>query len=259
LDALIFTGANTEHDFKTLNEVPYLPDFQKLVKAIEEGPVTSGLFSCFAFHTLLETKYGVQRTLGVPENGDEKNWGVIPHFVPKSARKHVLTRGGDTNFNALSSRWGDISAEQAEQAGFIVLNQAENVRQSVGAATDPKMNFVGIQTHSEYDSLGLLKEYLRDLNLFKEGKLAEPTFPTFLTPEGELLLREFTASGVVGSRARREFYGEIEPEVKVTWKAPGTALIHRWVSSVLKLTSYDRHRKYMKGVDPENPLALFNQ
>jgi len=258
LDALIVTGANTEHDFETLRDVPYAKDFKRLVAAIESGPVTSGLFSCFAFHTLLETKFGVQRTLGIPEREDEKNWGVIPHFVPQPARQHFLTRGGDTHFDGISSRWGDISAEQATEAGFLVLNQADNVRQSVGAATDSKMNFVGLQTHSEYESLGLLKEYLRDWNLYQAGTLSEPVFPTFLTETGIKKLKEFTSRGASNSTQRKLFYTEIEPEVRVTWKAPGTAFIHRWVSGVLKLTSYDRHKKYMNGVDPENPLKFLD-
>lgn len=257
LDAVILTGANTEHDYPDLGDVPYRKDFDCLVEAIEKGPVTSGLFSCFAFHTLMKTKFGVERTLGHPSSSDPKEWGVVPHFVPKSARNHYLTHGGDTHFDAVSSRWGDISAQDAEAAGLTVLNQADTSRHSVGAITDHKMNFLGLQTHSEYDSLGLLKEFLRDWNLFREGTLKEPERPTFLTAKGKVLLDDLlTSAEVITSEQRKAFYAVIEPEVKVTWKAPGTTLIHRWASGVLKLTSYERKRKYMRGVDPNDPMSF---
>lgn len=258
LDGIIVTGANTEHDYPNLSEVPYIKDFEKLVEGIENGPVTSGIFACFAFHVLMETKFRIRRNLYIPGK-DEKVWGVHPHEVPASSRNHFLTRGGDTHFEAVSSRWGDLEASHVEAAGFMVLNQASTTRNSVGAATDPKMNYLGLQTHSEYDSLGLVKEYLRDWNLFCRGEISEPNKPTFLTEKGNDLLAEITNQGEINPDRRKTFYPIIEPEVRVSWKAPGTALIHRWVSGVLKLTSYERSEKYMKGVNPEDPMSFLQR
>ncbi len=251
LDAMVFTGGDLE--VPNLEALPFVPAFKDLVQEIEKGDITTGLFACLAFHILLKTQHGIDRTLH-----DVKNIGVHDHLVPLESRDHFLVRDADTHHTAVHARWGDVERKDLEgHPDWIVLNHAINwTRESVGAAVDPQMKFLGLQTHSEYSAMDLLMEYLRDLGRHIENGDSKPPFPTYLTAEGKTLLTLFQSdpANVLDKEKRKELYAKISPHLMVTWKGAGNELIQRWLAGLLKITGKGRHEKYMKGVDPENPL-----
>ena len=49
---------------------------------------------------------------------------------------------------------------------------------------------------------------------------------------------------------------EIETRLDNTWGDTAKAIVNNWLGFVYQLTSLDRRKPFMQGVDPEDPLRV---
>ena len=184
LDALIITGANVANP--ALDQEPFWKPLGEVVTWAEKN-VASILCSCLATHALLKHHHGIER-----QPLPEKRWGVYSHRL--SAPTHPLLREVNTRFDAPHSRYNDISREQLEAAGLVVL--AESPEGGVHMAASPdQFRIIYFQGHPEYDAGSLLKEYKRELKHFLAGELDEaPPFPeNYFSEDAAALAREWVS------------------------------------------------------------------
>ena len=83
---------------------------------------------------------------------------------------HPLVADINTGFDVPHSRWNSVYREQFEDGGLRVLVTGDDG--CVHLATSPDgFRTVFFQGHPEYDTVSLLKEYKRDINLYIAGEL----------------------------------------------------------------------------------------
>lgn len=242
LDALIVTGANVANP--ALEREPFWDPLIEVVDWAEDN-VTSILCSCLATHALLKHFHGIDR-----QPLAAKRWGVYSHRL--SAPTHPLLREVNTRFDAPHSRYNDISREQLEAAGLVVL--AESADGGVHMAASPdQFRIIYFQGHPEYDATSLLKEYKREVKRFFAGELDEPPpFPeNYLSKEAAALAREGVESGDIEAVEKH-----IEALLDNTWGDTARAIVNNWLGLVYQLTHLDRNQQFMPGTDPKDPLGL---
>jgi len=251
LDALIITGANVI-GADLSEEVFWDPLIEVADWAHEQ--VTSTLCSCLTTHAVKDFRYGQRR-----EKLRSKKWGVFRHQVVDSA--HPLVADINSEFDVPHSRWNSVYPEQFEAAGLKILVMGDDG--CVHLATSPDgFRTIFFQGHPEYDTVSLLKEYKRDVNLYINREV--DTYP----PMPENYFGEFSAA------VMREYQGRIDrslrlqsaipefPEhlvlhhLKNTWRDTASAVVGTWVGLVYQMTGLDRHAAFMDGVDADNPLGL---
>ncbi len=251
LDALIVTGANVANP--TLEEEPFWEPLQEIVDWAAER-VTSVLCSCLATHALLKHSYDVDR-VRLPG----KRWGVYSHRV--SDRDHPLLRTVNTRFDAPHSRYNEITPAQFREAGLSVL--AESDEGDVHLAVSPdQFRFIYFQGHPEYDINSLLKEYIREVTRYFDGEISDlPPYPeNYFSLEAAAIVGSYVETAEA-ARARGAPIPPFPEDAVVrtldnTWGDTGKALFNNWLGLVYRLTHLDRHRLFMDGVDPLNPLNL---
>ncbi|MGD8384892.1 MAG: homoserine O-succinyltransferase [Lysobacterales bacterium] len=251
LDALIITGANVTNP--ALSEEPFWEPLVDIIEWAHEN-VASTLCSCLATHALVKHLYGIER-----QPLPSKQWGVYSHKVTRPA--HPLTKGINTRFDAPHSRWNEISREQCEQAGLSVLACSVEAGVHLAVSRD-QFSIVYFQGHPEYDANSLLKEYKREVSRYLQGDLAEP--PVF--PENYFsLTAETTARRFIDQANEAREAGRAPPDfpeaelalmVDDTWGDTGKAIVNNWLGLVYQVTNVDRHKRFMDGIDPEDPLGL---
>ncbi len=250
LDALIISGANV-----TQPDLALEPFWQPLIEVIDWAyeNVTSTLCSCLATHAVAQFRYGQRRRhLGF------KRWGVYSHRVVD--RRHPLVNDVNTRFDVPHSRFNDVSRAQFESAGLHVLVESEVAGVHLAVSED-LFRLVFFQGHPEYDTVSLLKEYKREVLRFVAGEREDypPLIENYFTPRSRAILEEYRER-VVGAKPRRAPVPELPEELIVpgldnTWHDTGEAVINNWIGKVYQLTSVDRKRPFMDGVDPRNPLG----
>ena len=254
LDALIITGANvTEADIT--RERFWAPMTAVMDWAREN--VTSTLCSCLASHGAFMHYHGILRT-----HLPEKQWGVYSHRVVDGA--HPLVSSINTRFETCHSRFNDVPREQMEAAGLRVLVAGEEPGVLVSTSPDG-LRFVYFQGHPEYDMVSLLKEYKREVSRYL-GKEREdyPPFPEHYFTDMSRGILEVYRERLMEAESRGEAVPEFpEPEIVArldnTWTDTGKALFNNWLGLVYQLTSRDRRRPFMEGIDPDDPLGLLSQ
>ncbi len=251
LDALIITGANVANP--SLQKEPFWSPLMEVVDWAEHN-VTSILCSCLATHAVVRHHHGIERQ---PLPG--KRWGVYSHRV--TWPEHPLVRDINTRFDAPHSRFNDVSREQLEAAGLVVL--ADSAEAGVHLAVSPDLfRIVYFQGHPEYDAHSLLKEYRREVVRYLDGELDRPPpFPEhyFNTNARELarsFLRNVETSADPGALADEFPEAELQALVDNTWRDTGKAIVNNWLGLVYRLTSLDRRFPFMEGVDPQDPLRM---
>lgn len=251
LDALIITGANVIG-----------PDLSKEVfweSLIEVADwahqnVTSTLCSCLATHAVLDFRYGQKR-----EQQAAKKWGVFRHQVIDVS--HPLVDDINSKFDVPHSRWNSVYPQQYLDAGLKVLVTGDDGCVHLAASPDGFRTIL-FQGHPEYDTVSLLKEYKRDVNLYIKGDLID--YP----PLPENYFSEFNAA------VCREYQGRVDrslsqqskvpefPEhlllknLQNTWQDTASAVIGTWLGLIYQLTNVDRRKPFMDTVDANNPLGL---
>jgi homoserine O-succinyltransferase len=251
LDALIITGANvTEAD---ITKERFWEPMTDVMDWAREN-VTSTLCSCLTTHAVLDFRYGQRR-----EKQRSKKWGVFRHRVVDSS--HPLVSDVNTEFDVPHSRWNTVHPQQFEAAGLKILVAGDDG--SVHLATSPD-GFRGVffQGHPEYDTVSLLKEYKRDVNLYIQGKFENyaPMPDNYFDEFSAAVLREY--EGRVDRALQQgaplpEFPEHlVVPHCKNTWQDTATAVVGTWVGLVYQITNLDRHQPFMPGVSADNPLGL---
>lgn len=251
LDALIITGANVTH--------PNLSDenfWEPLIEVIEWGynNVTSILCSCLATHAVMQFWYQQKRTK-LPK----KCWGVFSHEVVD--RTHPLVHGINTRFDVPHSRFNEISRRQFDDAGLRVLVESKTAGVHLAVSED-LFRIVYFQGHPEYDINSLLKEYKREVLLFIANKRDDfPPFPdNYFTLQVQAILTEYQErllESLSNSSNTPEF-----PETLIrsllhnTWHDSAEAVINNWIGFVYQTTNNDRHKHFMDGIDPNDPLGI---
>jgi len=252
LDALIITGANVQG-----TELSKQPFWKPLIEVIDWAyeNVTSTLCSCLTTHAVLEFRYKQRRRhLGF------KRWGVYSHRVMD--RRHPLVLGVNTRFDVPHSRFNQIDAEQFAASGLKVLVESEQAGVHLAVSEDG-FRLIFFQGHPEYDSISLLKEYKREVNLFCTGARGDyPPFPkNYFSVRTQAILDEYKER-VLSTRIPEQEMPEfpealIAPTLDNTWHDSAEAVINNWVGKVYQLTHHDRRIPFAEGVDPKNPLAYF--
>lgn len=250
LDALIITGANVTSPL--LADAPFWAPLIEVVEWALEN-VTSVLCSCLATHAVLQFKHGQQR-----QALSEKCWGIFRHRVVD--KHHPLVNDVNTIFKVPHSRYNQISREQFESAGLHVLAQGEaGVHLAVSA---DKFRVVYFQGHPEYDTVSLLKEYKREINLYIAGKRRDyPPFPkNYFSPQSEAILEEYQDRllACLSSSSELPDFPEklMAQNLDNTWHDTAQAVIGNWIGKVYQTTNSDRRKPFMDGIDPNNPLQL---
>ena len=251
LDALIITGANVIGP--DLSREVFWESLIEVADWAHEK-VTSTLCSCLATHAVLDFRYGQKR-----EQQCTKKWGVFRHRVVDIS--HPLVDDINSVFDVPHSRWNSVYPEQFATAGLKVLVTGDDG--CVHLATSPDgFRTVFFQGHPEYDTVSLLKEYKRDVNLYIAGEVAD------YTPLPENYFSEFNAA------VCREYQGRVDkslsqqskvpefPEnlllnnLQNTWQDTASAVIGTWLGLIYQLTNVDRRKPFMDTVDANNPLGL---
>ncbi len=251
LDALIITGANVSHP--DLAQEPFWGPLTEVVDWAYDN-VTSVLCSCLATHAVVQSHHGQKRT----HMGD-KLWGVYSHRV--KIPEHPLVNDINTRFDVPHSRYNQISRAQFDQAGLKVLAESEQAGVHLAVSRDG-LRVVYFQGHPEYDTISLLKEFKREVNLYIAG--LRPDYPPF--PENYFSLRSQAIFDEYRERLERaRAAGEPLPEfpedlvidtLDNTWHDTAEAVIGNWIGLVYQVTHQDRAIPFMEGIDPDDPLGL---
>ena len=251
LDALIITGANVTG--ADLSEELFWEPLIEVADWAQQN-VTSTLCSCLATHAVMDFRYGQKRV-----KQRSKKWGVYRHRVVDAS--HPLVADINTEFDVPHSRWNDVSRGQFESAGLRVLVTGEG--DCVHLATSPD-GFRGVffQGHPEYDTISLLKEYKRDVNLYMSGEISDysPMPDNYFSDFAAAVMREYRLR-VDDSRERRQAAPEfpealVVPTLKNTWRDSASAVVGRWIGLVYQYTGSERRIPFMDGIDADNPLGL---
>ena len=251
LDALIITGANVTGE--DLSQEPFWSPLGEVIDWAWDN-VTTTLLSCLATHAVMHFRYQQPRV-----RQPNKHWGVFPHRVV--APSHPLVADVNTRFDVPHSRWNDVSRAQFEAAGLRVLVESEEVGVHLATSHDG-FRMVFFQGHPEYDTISLLKEYKRDVLLWSQGKFPNsPPFPDNYAQRHEraILLewRDRLKQAVVEGKPLPEFPELlVAPNLDNTWHDTAEAVIGNWMGCMYQVTSADRRKPFMAGIDPDNPLGL---
>jgi homoserine O-succinyltransferase len=203
----------------------------------------------------MEFRYGQKRH---PQKF--KKWGVFPHRV--SDTSHPLTVDINSRFDVPHSRWNSVYPEQFEQAGLRVLVTEIDDGCVHLATSEDGIRTVFFQGHPEYDTISLLKEFKREVNLYIEGKLeAFPPYPQNYFGDFESAVlneyRYYLLKAMQLGKPLPEF-----PEHKITdklnnsWCDTADAVVGNWMGLFYQLTHLDRHKPFMDHIDINNPLSL---
>jgi len=251
LDGLIVSGANvTQADLK--REAFWEP----LTRVFDWARVhvTSTLCSCLATHALIEYGYGIRRSpLG------SKRWGVYSHRVVD--KRHPLVANINTRFDVPHSRYNEIFREDMERVGLRVLVESEEAGVHLAVSPD-LLRVVFFQGHPEYDTISLLQEYKRELNLYHSGQREDyPPFPEhYFNQDATGLLNTY------GQRLRQSRHaGTGIPEfpeetllkhLDITWRDTAKAVFNNWLGCIYRVTDQDRRNPFQRHIDINDPLGL---
>ncbi len=251
LDALIITGANVTH--ADLSNEPFWGPLGEVIAWAKEN-VTSTICSCLATHAVLQQRHGqARRPLGF------KRWGVFDHRVVD--RNHPLVKDVNTRFDVPHSRFNDISRAQFEAAGLHVLVESAEAGVHLAVSQD-RFRTIYFQGHPEYDTVSLLKEYKREVLRYAAGSRADyPPFPdNYFWDREQAILNEHRervdAARVKGQPCPEFPEGLVSTRLDNTWHDTAEAVIDNWLGHIYQITHRDRHRPFMEGVDPDDPLGL---
>jgi len=141
----------------------------------------------------------------------------------------------------------------------LVESEAAGVHLAVSA---DRFRVVYFQGHPEYDTVSLLKEYKREVNLFIGGDRADyPPFPAnYLGVLQRAILEEYR-DRVLEAREQGDDAPEfpeslIAPSLDNTWHDTAEGIVGNWIGKVYQVTHQERKLPFMEGIDPRDPLGL---
>ena len=251
LDALIITGANVTHP--DLSAEPFWEPLIQVMDWAQEN-VTSILCSCLATHAMLQFRHGQRRRPLAA-----KRWGVYQHRVVD--RAHPLVNDVNTRFDVPHSRFNDVGRDQFDAAVLHVLVESDEAGVHLAVSED-LFRVVYFQGHPEYDTVSLLKEYIREVKRFANGERDDyPPVPEhYFEVQQRAILDEYREWLLAACQRRAplpEFPERlIEAGLDNTWHDTGEAVVGNWIGQVYQVTNSDRRIAFMDGVDPNDPLGL---
>ncbi len=225
LDALIITGANVSQP--DLEKEPFWQPLKEVMEWSWDN-VASTMCSCLATHAVMQSRYNQKRS-PLP---DGKLWGIYKHKVIE--RAHPLVRNMNTVFDVPHSRFNNISSQQFKEAGLKVLIESQSAGTHIAVSPDG-FRLICMQGHPEYDAISLLKEYQREIALYKSGKRKDlPPLP----------VNYFN-----NNRTENE-------DIENTWTDSARSTLASWIGLVYQITNADRKKQFMDGINPDNPLDI---
>lgn len=249
LDALIITGANPVQS--ELEEEPFWSPLLEIIEWAQQS-VSSIMCSCLATHAIVQHFQGLKRY-----RLEQKRWGVYSHRIVDFS--HPLVANINTRFDAPHSHVYEVNSRQFRDHNLRVLVSSEEADIHLATSADG-FRFVFFQGHPEYDAVSLFKEYKREVMRFASGeRTVYPPFPEhYFSREATRILNHFrdkllAAEDEISMQSFPE--AEVLPLLDNTWSDTGKAVVNNWLGLVYQLTSRDRHRAFMKSIDPHNPLG----
>lgn len=252
LDALIVTGANVIG--ADLSSQTFWDPLIEVVDWANEN-VTSCLFSCLATHAVMDFRYQQKR-----EPQKTKKWGVFNHKV--IASEHPLVADVNTRFDVPHSRWNNISRQQFVEAGLKVLAAGVDDDCVHLAVSEDGIRSVFFQGHPEYDTISLLKEYKREVFLYRDGLRKDyPPFPeNYFGVTASAILREYKLRllETIKTKSHEVEFPEqlIVDNLDNTWHDTAGEVVGNWLGLVYQLTHADRDKPFMDDIDINDPLKL---
>jgi homoserine O-succinyltransferase len=228
-DALIVTGAEPQ-----AAELRVDPSFALVGKILDatSARAVPVLFSCLSAHAALGHLYGVRR-----RRLAEKCIGVLPHTVAPNSSG--LTAGMSQQMAMPHSRWNTIRRTDMVEAGVPLAILVGTDDWAVATSPDG-VRYTFVQSHPEYFSDTLLREYRRDVRRFLDGE--SDTYPCM--PRGYF---SATHAGVLAAFSRHArnnrsaatfaAFPEIRlgPESAQTWTSTARVLTANWTRNVLEV------------------------
>ena len=165
-DGLIITGAPVE--LLEFEEVEYWDELCQIMEWSKTNVYST-------FHICWGAQAGLYYHYGVPKRKLEKKIsGVFPHRV--EYRNSILLRGFDDQFMAPHSRNTTTDREKIEAVPELKI-LASSEEAGVYAMFTRGGRQVFITGHSEYDTLTLQSEYVRDVNAGLDPEVPKNYFP----------------------------------------------------------------------------------
>jgi homoserine O-succinyltransferase len=158
LDGLIVTGA--EPKAARLCDEPFWGPLTKTVDWAARN-TSSSIWSCLAAHAAVHHLDGIERC-----PNSEKIFGL---FEAVRTADHAILADTEPVWRVPHSRWNGVSEADLTAGGYSVLLRSDTAGVDTFVKQVDRSLFVFMQSHPEYDSTSLMREYHRDLVRFHSG------------------------------------------------------------------------------------------
>lgn len=158
LDGLIVTGA--EPKAATLPDEPFWQSLTEIVDWAARN-TSSAIWSCLAAHAAVLHLDNIER-----RPNDEKVFGL---FESVRTGDHAIVANTAPVWRVPHSRWNGVSERDLIARGYSVLVKSEAAGVDTFVKQVDRSLFVFMQSHPEYDSNSLMREYHRDVARFHNG------------------------------------------------------------------------------------------
>ena len=218
-DAVLVTGA--EPRAATLEQEPYWRELTNLFD-MARARTFSTLASCLAAHALALHLDGVARRRFA------RKWSGL--YWTQMATPNALTEGLPEGW-APHSRWNGLDEAELTAAGYVVLTRSAEAGVDMFARDDGHLS-LSFQSHPEYESDTLAREYRRDLLRAIQGYAKPPEPPAnFYAPDVEARLRAHVDGMLAGNEAPNlPSEAMIGPDA--SWRQRGAVVIGNWLSEI---------------------------
>lgn len=232
VDAIIVTGM--ELTTSNLRDEWLWPRFTRLYDWCEQESMPA-IWSCLAAHAAVLHRDGIVRQpLGA------KLSGVFD--CERNDLPHRLTKNLPARWQCPHSRYNGLSREALLARGYTILSGSDAVGVDIFTHGANSASFY-FQGHPEYQTLTLLKEFLRDLRRYVTGESSIcPAVPAaYLDAPAEeefTVLREWALAGqdVMHGAHSRALCATVKPD----WTAAATQLYANWLDIVAEHTLHLR-------------------
>ena len=248
LDGLIVTGREPLQ--ANLIDEPYWDSFTTLLEWAQEN-THSTVWSCLAAHAAILHMDGISRV-----KRSSKLSGV---FECARVNDHALTARTPFRFKLPHSRWNGLPEELLTLYGYSVLTRAGDA----GVDTfikHRKSLFVFFQSHPEYESDTLLREYRRDVGRYFKGEVsAYPELPWNYfdeeTADGLSELQRMAAGGG-GPELMLEISRVLaESKIANTWQLGAAGIYRNWLKYISAKKEQELRPKRARVVAALEPVS----
>jgi homoserine O-succinyltransferase/O-acetyltransferase len=218
LDGLLVTGA--EPSAVSTEYEPLWPSLTPAVKWAADH-TTSTIWSCMAGHIAARYLDAVERVCH-----SEKIFGV---FDSIPCAQHPLMDGPDDGWRVPHSRWNDLPESALVANGYTILCRSPGAGIDRCVKTVGSSLFVLLQTHPEYGTSTLLREYRRDVVRYGTGAvLQQPALPLgYLDPADANALEAWCAMAKSAPNSVDSWLDQIT--IRNTWSAAAGQFFRNWL------------------------------